>query len=254
MGHTLTLYGREVDTFEALVKQLGADTFASPKRSTMPLLDYWRQPELRLRELWDGLGVRHPDRADLYFEYEVPPQLGRGKSSYTDLMVITDDVAVAIEAKFTEPRYESVHTWLGPAPTNRRDVLEGWLLAINRVTQTSLRPEAVADLPYQLIHRTASVCSVDRPKRFVVYQVFGDAPAVYYTEDLERLATAIAARDRITFLLVGCAFRSTEEYAQLESRWGAGKRDLGTDVRDALLRGPLFEFDPPVATRIQATP
>jgi hypothetical protein len=70
--------------------------------------------------------------------------------------------------------------------------------------------------------------------------VFGEAQAAYYAEDLGRLATAIAARDCITFLVLGCACRSTNTYAQLEGRWDAGERDLGDDVREALLAGALL--------------
>jgi hypothetical protein len=99
-----TVHGREVRSFEELVKELGADAVASPRRSTVPLFDYWRAPEQRLRDLWEHLRVRQPDDVDMHFEHEVPVQRGRGNSSYTDLMIFADDVAVAIEAKFTEPR------------------------------------------------------------------------------------------------------------------------------------------------------
>lgn len=209
------------------MQRLGPDAVASPKRSTVPLVDYWRVPEQRLRDLWERLGVPRPDHVEMHFEHAVPVQRGRGKSSYTDLMILAEDVAVAIEAKFTEPRYESVGTWLGRAPTqNRRDVVEGWLCAIEAVAETPIRRDAVTNLPYQLIHRTASVCCVSRRKRLVVYQVFGDAPAAYYADDLGRLGSVIGVRDRITFLVLGCAFRSTEAYAQLEARWDAGERDL----------------------------
>src|SRR5262245_21838396 len=82
-----------------------------------------------------------------------------------------------------EPRYESVATWLGEAPTtNRANVLEGWLCAIEAAAEASIQRDAVRDIPYQLIHRTASVCCVGRPKRLVVYQVFGVPPADYYGE------------------------------------------------------------------------
>ena len=107
-------------SFEELVKGVGPDAVASPRRSTVPLVDYWRDPELRLGALWDQLHVRQSGDTDMHFEHEVPVQLGRGKSSFTDLMIFTDSVAVAIEAKFTEPRYESVATWLAGAPTTNR--------------------------------------------------------------------------------------------------------------------------------------
>ena len=238
-----TVHGREVCSLEELLQRLGADAVASPKRSTVPLVDYWRVPEQRLRDLWEQFGVTGPNHAKMHFEHAVPVQRGRGNSSYTDLMILAEDIAVAIEAKFTEPRYESVGTWLGRALTpNRRDVLEGWLRAIEAVAETSIPCDAVTHLPYQLIHRTASVCCVSRRKRLVVYQVFGDPPAAHYAEDLGRLAAAIDVRDRITFLVLWCPFRPTDAYARLETRWDAGERSLGNDVREALVAGPLLDF------------
>ena len=243
-----TVHGNEVHSFEELVGRIGPDAVASPRRSTVPLVDYWRVPEQRLRDFWEQLRVRQPGDTDMHFEHEVPVQRGRGKSSFTDLMIFADDIAVAIEAKFTEPRYESVAAWLGEVPTtNRVDVLEGWLCAIEAATEASIQRDAVRDIPYQLIHRTASVCCVGRPKRLVVYQVFGDSPADYYAEDLGRFAAAIAAPERISFVVLGCAFRSTDTYARLERRWDAGQRGLGEDVLAAMLAGPLLEFGQPVA-------
>jgi len=248
---TLTAHGRTVSSFEELVNQLGTDAFASPKRSTVPLLDYWRVPDPRLRDMTGRLGMPWSERFELHFEYEVPVRRGRGKSSYTDLMILADDVAVAIEAKFTEPRYESVGNWLGPEQaTNRADVLNGWIGAIEGVTGGAINREIVRQLPYQVIHRTASVCCVNSPKRVVVYQVFGHAPEPYYADDLGRLVSAMAARDRVMFFVVSNSFRRTATYAQLVARWDAGEREMGTDVRDALIAGPLLEFDEPVAISI----
>jgi uncharacterized protein DUF6946 len=250
-----TVHGREVRSFEELIKELGPDAVASPRRSTVPLVDYWRSPEQRLPELWERLRVRQPGDTEMHFEYKVPVQRGRGKSSFTDLMICAGDVAVAIEAKFTEPRYESVATWLGGTPTtNRVNVLEGWLCAIEAAAQASIPRDAVGDLPYQLIHRTASVCCVGRRKRIVVYQVFGDSPADYYAEDLRRFAAAIAAPDRMAFVVLGCACRSTDKYARLERRWDAGERDLGDDVSKALLAGALLSFGEPVAIAFNPLP
>ena len=240
--------GHGVRSFEELVEQLGPDAVASPKRSTVPLLDYWRQPEPRLRVLEAHLGVKSSDQTELHFEYEVPVQQGRGKSSYTDLMIPGDDIAVAIEAKFTEPRYESVETWLAAArTTNRGEVLEGWLRAIEDGAQAAVDREVVRELPYQLIHRTASVCCVSRRKRVVVYQVFGDSPGMYYTEDLRRLAATMPDRKGVSFHVVASAFRPTTTYALLAARWDAGERNMGADGRDALVAGPLLEFAEPVA-------
>ena len=95
-------------------------------KARIPTRSNWRDPEVRLHALWEQLRIRQPGDTDMHFEHEVPVQRGRGRSSFTDLMIFANDVAVAIEAKFTEPRYESVATWLsGASTTNRVDVLEG---------------------------------------------------------------------------------------------------------------------------------
>lgn len=91
---------------------------------------------------------------------------------------------------------------------------------------------------------------MSRRKRVVVYQVFGESPGSYYSDDLGRLASTMAARDRVSFFVVGTGVQSTAEYAQLLARWDAGERGMGADVRDALIAGPLLEFDEPVAIPI----
>lgn len=166
-------------------------------------------------------------------------------------MILGDDVAVAIEARFTEPRYESVETWLAAArTTNRAEVLEGWIRAIELGTKAPVDREVVRELPYQLIHRTASVCCVSRRKRVVVYQVFGDSPGSYYTEDLRRLAAAMPDQNGVSFYVVASAFQPTTTYALLTARWDAGERDMGADVRNALIAGSLLEFAGPVSIPI----
>jgi hypothetical protein len=83
-----------------------------------------------------------------------------------------------------------------------------------------------------------------------VYQVFGDPPGPYYAEDLGRLASAMAAGDGVSFFILGSPFHITTRYAQLVARWDAGERGMGTDVRDALILGPLLEFDESVSIPI----
>lgn len=249
---SITVHGGAVHSFEELVRRLPPDAVASPRRSTIPLVDYWREPEQRIADLWNRIGLQRPFRAQLHFEYEVPVRAGRGKASYTDLMILSGEAAVAIEAKFTEPRYESIRAWLDRAPTNnRRDVLGGWLHVISEVAEKPIELEAVTDVPYQLLHRTASVCCASRPLRCVIYQVFGEVAPAHYAEDLRRLATVIACSDRVPFLLLECRFQATDAYRRLVARWHAGERDLGANVRQALIRGRLLEFSEPVATLIE---
>jgi Domain of unknown function (DUF6946) len=252
MTLSMTLHGRQVASFDELVNGFESDALASPRRSTVPLLDYWREPQMRLNGLWQHVKCDPPDHAELHFEYEVPVQMGRGKASYTDLMILANDIAVAIEAKFTEPRYESVRVWLGQAPTdNRRHVLNGWLRAIAAIGGSTVMADSISEVPYQIVHRTASVCCVAPVRRFVVYQVFGAMPAAHYSEDLGRFAASIAAGKRINFGVLECGFDAGDTYRMLEARWDADKQDISKEVRRALLQGSLMEFREPRMAKIQ---
>lgn len=129
-------YGdKVVPDFEQLVKLLVPSAGVSPLRSTVPLVDFWRRPEAVLAQLSGTVGVELSPPIDLCFEYPVPVQRGRGKASFTDLMISASSAAVAIEAKFTEPRGETVRDWLrDPPEANRTEVLEGWLDLIRKAT------------------------------------------------------------------------------------------------------------------------
>jgi hypothetical protein len=267
MVPTILLSGRVVRSFEDLIRSLSADALASPRRSTIPLLEYWRPSCNRLDSFWHRIDCPPPEVSELHFEYEVPVRAGCGKASYTDLMIVCDEVAVGIEAKFTEPPYESVAVWLKRESTNngqstelednqvennRRKVLIGWLRAIEQVTSRCIEPEAVGGLPYQLIHRTASVCCVERPRRYLLYQVFSDERPEYYFDLLLRWAQILGDNHELSLWVFWCRLGRSETCQHLEARWDAGERHLDEEVRKELLAGSLLEFLEPVSTRIQS--
>src|SRR5690348_12928037 len=77
--------------------------FASPTRSTIPLLSLVKDGRAGFRKVLFECGL--PDPESLHFEFTVGPIGGRGKASHTDLMVQSGHQALAVEAKWTEPRY-----------------------------------------------------------------------------------------------------------------------------------------------------
>jgi hypothetical protein len=148
----------------------------SPRRSTVPLVAYWRDPLARFTQLLPQLGLHAAEPPKFSFEHRVSVAAGRGKPSYTDLMIVAPQVVIAIEAKYTEPAYETVKAWLRePRDQNRCTVLAGWLGLIDKVTAVSLTIDSVLDLPYQLVHRAASACFSLATHRAVLYQVFDAA-------------------------------------------------------------------------------
>jgi len=167
-------------------------------------------------------------------------------------MIIASSAVVAIEAKFTEPPSETVGAWLGDPPqANRSEVLEGWLHSIRNTAGISLRAAHVMDLPYQLIHRTASACSVSGPNRAVVYQVFGEALLDYYVNNLSELRRRLGPAAAMGFHVLGCPLRSLPTHENLVKRWKQRDRHVGEAVRDALLTGPLFSFGEPASLSLR---
>jgi len=113
----LKIRKQPVADFSSLISSYTSKELASPKRSTVPLLAYWAQPEARFRELCPHLGLDPSGPLEFHFEFPVPVQRGTGKASFTDLMILSPTFAVAIEAKFTEPAYEIVEDWLATHPS-----------------------------------------------------------------------------------------------------------------------------------------
>lgn len=238
-----TRAGTAVPDFPALLAQYPASEFASPRRSTVPLLGYWRSGAVPLAEFSAAIGVPAARSAELHFEFEVPVQAGSGKPSCTDLMVLTESAVVAIEAKSTEPRYAEVATWLGtPAAANRSDVLRGWLGLLQRCCGRRITIDDVGHLPYQLVHRAASACYPAGPRRWLVYQLF-EVPALEqtsYLQDLRALADLLGPTRDISIALVACDLQASAAYAELESEWVRGSRDVSGAVVAGLLAGNLI--------------
>jgi len=115
-------------------------------------------------------------------------------------MYISKDLVIGFEAKSTEPRYQTVQDWLQQSGriTNRTAVLSHWKDLIRRRTGTVVDEELGA-IPYQLIHRVASVCSVPARRHALIYQlhVVNASNFDHYKSDLHQLSRAIAAAGHI---------------------------------------------------------
>lgn len=166
---------RPASDFEGLFTHVPDDALNSPRRSVVPLLDFCRFPDEALVRLNEMVNPELRNASDMIFEYAVSVQQGRGKASFTDLLILTPEAVVAVEAKYTEPEYESVKSWLGEGKQNRHEVLQGWLNLLANAAGRKIAEADVHRLPYQLIHRAASACHVERSKRAMIYLVFENA-------------------------------------------------------------------------------
>lgn len=258
MNSTLK-YGEDlVSGFNELLDKYPSNQFNSPRRSTVPLLAYWKEKGKCEEFLFhldapDGSDIPRPTALTLSFEYEVPVQKGKGAPSCTDLMIAGDKLVVAVEAKYTEPDYETVRQWLRkPNTENRRAVLQGWLSLLNETTGSQLAYSDVLDVAYQSVHRAASACFPHRGEagvfRFMVYQMFEDSDKKVkkIVNDLAVLGKMIPpAALHCTCLVVPMEKKAA--FLALEERWVKEKeRCLRDEVREGLREDRFFEFSEPV--------
>jgi hypothetical protein len=232
--------------FETLIDQIPDTEFRNLTRSTIPLLCYWREVEPVLSRFIARIfrDSRCPS-GDLCFEYPVK-SLGRSKPSFTDIMYLADQMALGVEGKSTEPRYDTVGTWLGKGRKHRHreEVLYHWLDLIRRRTGTVVS-EMVPECVYQMVHRTASVCSTDRKKCAVLYQVFSvKSHGVDYRGDLSHLAKAIGAEGKLAIWLHEVEVKTTDWFAATRQRLRRAtcQSDRVCIVRSAILDARLFAF------------
>ncbi len=233
-----------------LVGSYAAGEFESPFRSTVPLLALVRDETALLHEILDRCGLTGP--ATFHFEFQVSSPRGRGKASHTDLMVCAADRCMAIEAKWTEPAYESVSDWLKASSVagnigerNRNEVLSGWIDLLKRRATRAISVDDLRGLTYQTVHRAASACSLGTAPQLAYLQFTMARRADGASRD-KRLADLKALRH---VLGSGCAFplrlievdlEPTPEFEKLANLPKAPATAF--EVKEALVSKRLFAF------------
>ena len=241
-----------VSDYLGLIERYPESEFDSPYRSTVPLLCFWSNMQDQLDGFTRLLGLRLMSQAVACFEFEVDVQKGKGRPSQTDLMITFDNHAIAIEAKYTEPPYETVGSWMGNS-SNRTQVLEGWLdLICSAVDRNEINTQGVVDLPYQLIHRCASVCYPKADSRALVYQCFDldEKQALYYQSQLKSLNALLNKPDELEFFLANIPLIKSQAYAELQNRWNSGERIMHVDVIRGLKHNEFLSFGNPTVISI----
>jgi hypothetical protein len=248
---TLKYKKDKVPNFDSLIEK--PFDIESPSRSTVPFLAYWSDPQSQVSKYSSALGFTVQQEATLTFEYTVEPSNGKGNASHTDLMITAPDLALGTEAKYKEPKYSLVSSWLGDPPSdNRKLVLESWLEMVNLNAGCQLTIQQVKNITYQLIHRTASVCNIKAKTRAVVYHYFDpvDSHSKYYENQLRNLASLIAAPHVVQFFLCTTTIFKSEPYAQMQQEWLPNKgQDFSDRVRKLLRERNVATFGQPLITK-----
>lgn len=185
---------------------------------------------------------------EIHLEYTVPPRAGKGIASHTDAMVVASDSALAIEAKWTEPRYETVGEWLkkGTNPSNRQAVMKSWLGLLQNHAHRTLTLENTSSAVYQMVHRAASACAAGlNPK--LLYLQFTPLPngtpadCLHLREDLYNLHSLLGSPVDFPFYLVELEVKPTAAYVAIASL-PKGSTETAVKMMAALKGDPLFKF------------
>lgn len=221
-------------------------------RSTVPLLAWW--PENAQENLAPGVDLSH---AKAHFEYAVSSSCttckSKGKASMTDVMVLLDNAAIAVEGKYTEPRYDTVGVWRnkGKNTENRENVLAHWCDLIEKYTETKVDPARLDGLVYQMLHRTASACAAAKGRggAEVVYLVFGKPPmSSKYAADLTAAADILDPTKKIRFNLLYIPTFRGNDYSEIERLVGRATNDEERSelISEALIsKRKLYQFGEP---------
>ena len=205
-------FGRDRMPYGSVMECMARTPVYSVRTSSLPLAQLMR-PSADLNRLLDYVETicdaegSAPEPFERYLEYPVwprDPATGQvlGKPSMSDAMLLGAHVRIAVEAKWTEPHYgpyQTVGTWLeAPSPdglgiARKRAVLEAWIDEVRAAgaLRRDVSAASLSDIPYQLLHRTASVChhagAEYAKKPILCYIVFRDTDASQAEAD----ATAI---------------------------------------------------------------
>ncbi len=246
-----------ITTMDDALSHYSVDEFESPWRSTVPSLSWLKHEIAMLDSLLKELEM--PEICDLHLEYKVEPPKGSGQASHTDLMIKSGDCSLAVEAKWTEPRYETVAKWLkkGPDPRNRSEVLAGWLSLLQNHARRELHMEDFSDAVYQMVHRAASACAAEKMPK-LAYLVFKPSPNPMTADiqtihnDLTHLWSLLGNPKGFPFYLVEVPLSPTPAFKAIAS---LPKRDKTTaqQVKAALFGSDrLFKFEKYHLTKIGA--
>ena len=261
-------FGRTRMPYRSAMERMAETPVNSVRTSSLVLAQMFR-PSRELAGLLDCIETccdaegDAPEPFERYLEYPVwprDPRTGRavGGPSMSDGMLLGAHMRIAVEGKWTEIHYgpyQTVADWLadpprkGADPAGKRRILDAWLAMVRAAgaLRRGVTAGSLADVPYQLVHRTASACHRAGRARGVLpvlcYVVFrdpaappADAAATRAFEDavLGRW-TAWLDLSAIEALVVRVpvvrtpATRSPEAAARLFAAIGAGEDPYGLD-------------------------
>lgn len=266
MMHSVFFDQRPVENLDALLGMYARKAFASPYRSTVPLVCLFKDERRKFEEIAKACGGSGD--LSVHFEYKVAAPGSGGGPSQSDAMVFGNSTALALEAKWTEPRYPSVARRLSSrvASLSAKDparaagfaiaeqtAIKAWLNLLGRHSNV-LNIENSSQAIYQMVHRAASACGTSRAPS-LAYLHFspsnGKSSASHqdYKSDLEYLHALMGSPKDFPFYLVELPLQPAAAFREIQSL-KKGQDETDSQVREAIRSSRLFEFGEPAIERI----
>ena len=235
---------------DSVLVRLSDNEFKNLTRSTIPLVCYWKDDsQNKAAALLQSIGMEQFDKPTFEFAPEVAA-IPNARPSETDLMITQSGMAVAIEAKWSEPRYETVNIW--KRKTARwSESLNHWFQIIQPFSDAPSPPDSDT-LVYQMIHRCASACHRAGPNGIaaMVYQVFvdGSHKRDFYAGDLQEFCRLIKPKSNLRIALQAVPLSANSEYRLLSDSLPDNPECRPTIIRRAIKDRVLFDFGEPALT------
>ena len=175
----------------------------------------------------------------LCFEYPVK-SIKNATSSYTDIMLISDKTNIAIESKWTE----KIGDYCKNQKSKRKnEVQQHWINIISKYIDKALIIEQFSDIEYQLLHRVASACSLNRDNCIVTYQIFyKDLLSDSFIKEIVKLISILDSK-KIRFYVDSVKLDFTDTYLILSDEIkDLSKKKRIDKIKDTIKQNDLFIF------------
>lgn len=220
-------------TIEQIIELGNNEHFSKLTCSIIPTIDYWKN--LNNKILTDII----IDDYNICFEYPVK-SIKNATSSYTDIMLISDNACIAIESKWTE----NIGVYCKNQKSKRKnEVQQHWINIISKYIGQNLIFEDFSDIEYQLLHRVASACSLNRAKCIVTYQIFyRDILSDSFIQEIKKLKKLLNTQ-KIKFYVNLVKIDFTDTYIKLNDEIkNLSKKNRIDKIKDSIKQFNFFNF------------
>ena len=176
----------------------------------------------------------------------------------TDVMVVAAGQAIAIEAKHTETKDDTIGTWLkkGDDRENRAKVIKHWRHLIEAVTDTPIDHTNLGSVVYQTLHRTASACAATPRggRAHVMYLALVEPGSqIDYAKDLWLASLVLDPAQKMEFTIVTVPTTRGDHFNDVAALMDAASdEDRAEVLADALVsRRDLYRFGEPTRVPIR---